>query len=54
MKRDKKIWKAFKSGKLNVLVSCPAFNERIDMPEADGAMILIASSSKRQRISRMG
>ena len=25
-----------------------------DMPEADGAMILSASSSKRQRIQRMG
>ena len=28
--------------------------EGFDMPEADGAMILSASSSKRQRIQRMG
>ena len=45
---------AFKSGKLNVLVSCTALDEGFDMPEADGAMILSASSSKRQRIQRMG
>jgi len=44
----------FKSGKLNVLVSCTALDEGFDMPEADGAMILSASSSKRQRIQRMG
>jgi len=45
---------AFKSGKLNVLVSCTALDEGFDMPEADGAMILSSSSSKRQRIQRMG
>ena len=44
----------FKSGNLNVLVSCTALDEGSDMPEADGAMILSASSSKRQRIQRMG
>ena len=44
----------FKAGKLNVLVSCTALDEGFDMPEADGAMILSASSSKRQRIQRMG
>ena len=44
----------FKSGNLNVLVSCTALDEGFDMPEADGAMILSASSSKRQRIQRMG
>ena len=44
----------FKSGNLNVLVSCTALDGGFDMPEADGAMILSASSSKRQRIQRMG
>ena len=44
----------FKNGNLNVLVSCTALDEGYDMPEADGAMILSASSSKRQRIQRMG
>ena len=44
----------FKAGNLNVLVSCTALDEGFDMPEADGAMILRASSSKRQRIQRMG
>ena len=44
----------FKSVNLNVLVSCTALDEGFDMPEADGAMILSASSSKRQRIQRMG
>jgi len=44
----------FKAGNLNVLVSCTALYEGFDMPEADGAMILSASSSKRQRIQRMG
>ena len=44
----------FKAGNLNVLVSCTALDEGFDMPEADGAMILSASSSKRQRIQRMG
>ncbi len=44
----------FKAGMLNVLVSCTALDEGFDMPEADGAMILSASSSKRQRIQRMG
>jgi len=45
---------AFKNRELNVLVSCTALDEGFDMPEADGAMILSASSSKRQRIQRMG
>ena len=31
----------FKAGNLNVLVSCTALDEGFDMPEADGAMILI-------------
>ena len=44
----------FKNSNLNVLVSCTALDEGFDMPEADGAMILSASSSKRQRIQRMG
>ena len=44
----------FKARNLNVLVSCTALDEGFDMPEADGAMILSASSSKRQRIQRMG
>ena len=44
----------FKAGKLNVLVSCTALDEGFDMPEADGALILSASSSKRQRVQRMG
>ena len=44
----------FKNGNLNVLVSCTALDEGFDMPEADGAMILSASSSKRQRSQRMG
>jgi superfamily II DNA or RNA helicase len=44
----------FKNRNLNVLVSCTALDEGFDMPEADGAMILSASSSKRQRIQRMG
>ena len=44
----------FKNGNLNVLVSCTALDEGFDMPEADGAMILSASSSKRQRIQRLG
>ena len=44
----------FRAGNLNVLVSCTALDEGFDMPEADGAMILSASSSKRQRIQRMG
>ena len=44
----------FKAGNLNVLVSCTALDEGFDMPEADGAMILSATSSKRQRIQRMG
>ena len=44
----------FKAGNLNVLVSCTALDEGFDMPEADGAMILSASSSKRQRIQTMG
>ena len=44
----------FKNGNLNVLVRCTALDEGFDMPEADGAMILSASSSKRQRIQRMG
>ena len=44
----------FKNGNLNVLVSCTALDEGFDMPEADGALILSASSSKRQRVQRMG
>ena len=44
----------FKAGNLNVLVICTALDEGFYMTEADGAMILSASSSKRQRIQRMG
>ena len=39
---------------LNVLVTCTALDEGFDMPQADGALILSASSSKRQRVQRMG
>ena len=51
---ESKFWFEIALGKLNVLVSCTALDEGFDMPEADGAMILSASSSKRQRIQRMG
>ena len=44
----------FKKAYLNVLVTCTALDEGFDMPEADGALILSASSSKRQRVQRMG
>ena len=44
----------FKKAELNVLVTCTALDEGFDMPEADGALILSASSSKRQRVQRMG
>jgi len=44
----------FKKADLNVLVTCTALDEGFDMPEADGALILSASSSKRQRVQRMG
>ena len=44
----------FKSLELNVLVTCTALDEGFDMPQADGALILSASSSKRQRVQRMG
>ena len=36
------------------MVTCTALDEGFDMPEADGALILSASSSKRQRVQRMG
>jgi DNA or RNA helicases of superfamily II len=44
----------FKKSDLNVLVTCTALDEGFDMPEADGALILSASSSKRQRVQRNG
>lgn len=44
----------FKNLELNVLVTCTALDEGFDMPQADGALILSASSSKRQRVQRMG
>ena len=36
------------------LVSCTALDEGFDMPEADGAMILSASSSKETKNSKNG
>ena len=39
---------------LDALVTCKALDEGFDYPEIDAALILSSSSSRRQRIQRMG
>jgi RNA polymerase primary sigma factor len=45
---------AFRDGVIQILAAPRVLDEGIDVPEADVAIILAASSSKRQMIQRMG
>lgn len=44
----------FKTGQVDVLVSCRALDEGLDVPEATFGLICSSSASTRQRIQRMG
>jgi superfamily II DNA or RNA helicase len=44
----------FESGRLSVVVAPKVLDEGIDVPEADLALIVAASKTKRQMIQRMG
>lgn len=44
----------FRDGILDILVTCRALDEGVDVPEAELAVIVAASTSRRQRIQRLG
>ena len=44
----------FKTGELDILVTCTSLDEGVDVPDANYAIIASSSSTKRQRIQRVG
>ena len=50
----KKYFELFKSGKLRVIVTTTVLDEGIDVPDAETAIILSGSGTKRQMIQRIG
>lgn len=54
-KKEREKWfKAFKTGQIDVLVTCKAFDEGIDVPSIDVAIIAAGTSGNRQMIQRSG
>lgn len=45
---------AFRTGQLDVLVTCRALDEGFDVPEAQVGIIAASTATKRQRIQRLG
>ncbi len=45
---------AYKDGDINMLVTCKALDEGLDVPDTDVGIIVAATSSVRQRIQRIG
>ncbi len=45
---------AYKDGEINMLVTCKALDEGLDVPDTDVGIIVAATSSVRQRIQRIG
>ena len=50
----KRYFEQFKSGKLRVIVTTTVLDEGIDVPDAETAIILSGSGTKRQMIQRIG
>lgn len=48
------LFRAFAAGGVRAVVAAEILNEGVDVPEADLAVILAASSSRRQMVQRMG
>jgi len=46
--------KMFRSGKIDILVCIRALDEGVDIPEAEVAIIASSTTSKRQRVQRIG
>lgn len=44
----------FRTGQLDLLVTCRALDEGLDVPDAEIGIIAASTSSIRQRIQRMG
>lgn len=44
----------FRTGAIRILIACKAIDEGIDIPDASVGIILSGTSSKRQRIQRLG
>ena len=44
----------FRSGQIDILVTCTALDEGLDVPGADFAIIASSSRTRRQRIQRLG
>lgn len=50
----KQILQDYKNGNINVLLTCRALDEGVDVPDAEIAILLSSSSVPRQRIQRLG
>ena len=50
----KQILQDYKDGNINVLLTCRALDEGVDVPDAEIAILLSSSSVPRQRIQRLG
>lgn len=48
------LFESFKAGKLKAVVAPLVLDEGVDVPEADLAVILASTKTKRQMIQRMG
>jgi superfamily II DNA or RNA helicase len=46
--------KQYKEGYINILISCRALDEGVDIPDANVAIIVASTSSLRQRVQRLG
>ncbi len=53
-KRREKWFRAFKKGAVDILVTCKAFDEGIDVPAIDVGIIAAGTSGNRQMIQRSG
>jgi len=51
---NKNILERFRTGSVRILIACKAIDEGIDVPDASVGIILSGTSSKRQRIQRLG
>lgn len=50
----KSLFEDFETGKTNIILSCRALEEGVDVPDIDSAIILNGSSKIRQQIQRIG
>lgn len=51
---NKNVLERFRTGSVRILIACKAIDEGIDVPDASIGIILSSTSTKRQRIQRLG